>query len=172
MILAADLSDITVLAMRAATNKKMTLTDPAGKVSNGLFDFVADLPAKFVGAELRDHERTLRPARREIIKLSSDLSIFELFNVFLEPALTESTVKRRLQPLAAERGANEVLVLCCWTCAELEFVIDHAQPIIRSIMVDAVHTAPHGHALGRLRPIDRQAIDHVLLKAHGPEPGA
>src|SRR5688572_3005988 len=113
MIFAAYFSDITVLAMRAATNKKMALANAVGKVSNGLFDFVADLSAKFGGAELRGHERALRPAWREIIKFRLDLSIFEPLRVFLEPALTEQTVKRRLQPLAAERGADQILVLRC-----------------------------------------------------------
>ena len=87
------------------------------------------------------------------------------------PALREHVIEGRLQSLAAQRGADEILVLGCRVGAKLEFIVDHPQSVRRAVSVDAVHAAADGQPFKRSGQSAGKLRGHVGFQTHRDKPG-
>ena len=167
MVLAADFCDVAVPAIFSWLDKEPPVLNSSGEVGNRVSNFFADFPGKSLRPKTRGDQRSIGPARGNVVKAGLDFRRGSL-NLFLWcQSFPEQEVKRWLQFLAAQRRAVEILVFGRQTCSEFEFVINDPQTIFRLVAVDPVHAAANGQPVQRLRPIRSQLLFGVDLESDG-----
>src|SRR5215467_5553029 len=163
MVLTADFRHVAVPTILSRLDKKPPVLNASGEVGNRVSNFFADFAGKPLRVETCGDQRSIGPARGNIVKAGLDFRRKGLNLFWRRQSFSKQEIKRWLQFLTAQRRAVKVLVFSGRTCSEFKFVIYHPQTIFRLVAVDAIHAAANGQPIHRLGPIRPQLVFGIDL---------
>src|SRR5262245_41629710 len=121
MVLTADFGHVAVPAILSRLDKEPPLLNASGEVGNRVSNFVADFAGKPLRVKTCGDQRSIGPARGNIVKAGIDFRR-ESSNFFRRhQSFSKQEIKRWLQFLTAQRRAVKVLVFAGRTSSEFKF---------------------------------------------------